>query len=224
MSATIITKQLGWADYVPTWKAMQAFTMGRDANTPDQLWVVEHPPVFTLGLNGKRKYLRDLGDIPLVRTDRGGQITYHGPGQLVIYLLLDLKRLRLGVRALVSSIEEATVMFLADHGLVAHGRAQAPGVYVAQRKIAALGLRVRRGCSYHGLSLNVDMDLSPFERIHPCGYEGLKVTQLRDHLETLSWQSAADGLSRRLLNRLGYNVRVERSENGDVYTIPSHPR
>jgi lipoyl(octanoyl) transferase len=191
---------------------MQAFTMQRNCDTQDEFWVVEHPPVFTLGLNGRFQHLLDPGTIPVVQVDRGGQVTYHGPGQVVIYLLIDLKRLNIGARDLVKTIEEATIGFLADYGILAETRPKAPGVYVAGHKIAALGLRVRRGCSYHGLSLNVDMDLSPFEHINPCGYPGLKVTQLKDHTDALVWRSAADGLCKHLVAGFGYNeVLVEQS-------------
>ncbi len=172
-------QHLGLTDYAATWRAMQAFTAQRTAGTPDELWLTEHPPVYTLGLNRKdvRPPWRD--DIPLVHTDRGGKITYHGPGQIVLYLLLDLKRSGLGVRQLVDRMEGAIIALLAQHGVAAQGRPDAPGVYVAERKIASLGLRLKNGCCYHGLSLNVDMDLSPFDAIDPCGYPGLQVTQTR---------------------------------------------
>jgi len=204
----VVIKHLGRAEYVPVWKAMQAFTMQRDDDTRDEFWAVEHPPVFTLGLNGKPEHLLNPGAIPVVQTDRGGQVTYHGPGQLVIYLLIDLKRNHLGARELVGAIEAAIIALLAGYGIRAEARSGAPGVYVGGRKIAALGLRIRRGCSYHGLSLNVNMDLAPFERINPCGYAGLKVTQLKDHVAEVAWQAAADGLYERLIDRLGYNEIV----------------
>ncbi|MGE5094900.1 MAG: lipoyl(octanoyl) transferase LipB [Betaproteobacteria bacterium] len=159
---------------------MQAFTSRRDESTADQLWLVEHPPVFTLGLAGRREHLLAPGDIPVVPTDRGGQVTYHGPGQAVVYLLLDLRRRRLGVRELVSRIEQGAIDLLARHGVEGVRRAGMPGVYVGEAKIAAIGLRVARGCSYHGVALNVDMDLEPFTRIDPCGYPGLAATQLAD--------------------------------------------
>jgi len=161
---------------------MRAFTDTRDLNTTDEIWLVEHPPVFTLGLNGKAEHILNAGDIPIVKCDRGGQVTYHGPGQLVVYTLLDLKRLKLGVKQLVTRLEQAVIDFLSSQHINAARKANAPGVYVDGAKIAALGLRVRRGCSYHGLSLNVDMDLKPFSRINPCGYEGLVSVQLRDLL------------------------------------------
>lgn len=173
-------RELGLRDYLPVWQEMQAFTEQRDANTTDQLWLVEHPPIFTLGLNGKAEHVLNAGDIPVVQCDRGGQVTYHGPGQIVVYLLLDLRRRKLGVKTLVAKIEQAVIELLCDYGIDGKRKAGAPGIYVDGAKIAALGLRVRRGCSYHGLSLNMDMDMEPFTRINPCGYEGLETTQLSD--------------------------------------------
>ena len=173
-----IVRQLGRVDYAPTWRAMQALTDARDADTPDELWFLEHEPVFTQGLNGKPEHLLATGDIPVVGIDRGGQVTYHGPGQLVMYALIDLRRRGIGVRELVVALENAVVALAARHGIAAAGRREAPGVYVAARKLASIGLRVRRGCSYHGIALNVDMDLEPFRRINPCGMAGLAMTQL----------------------------------------------
>ena len=173
-------RRLGLVDYEPTWRAMQRFTAERGADTADEIWLLQHPPVFTLGLAGEPEHLlRDIG-VPLVQVDRGGQITYHGPGQIVAYLLLDLNRRRLKVRELVQAMEQAIIDLLADYAIAAARRPGAPGVYVGDAKVAALGLRVRRGCSYHGLSLNVAMDLAPFAAINPCGYSDLPVTQLRD--------------------------------------------
>ena len=173
-------RHLGLADYEPTWRAMQTFTLAREAQTPDELWHLQHPPVYTLGVAARAEHLpRWDNGIPVIRTDRGGQITFHGPGQVVIYTLLDLRRRNIGVRALVRRLEGAMIELLAAYGIEANGREDAPGVYVAGAKIGALGLRVRNGCCYHGLSLNVDMDLAPFEIINPCGYPGLAVTQLR---------------------------------------------
>ena len=195
-------KNLGRVDYAPTFQAMQEFTASRDAGTPDELWIVEHPPVYTLGQAGKPEHiLRDVG-IPVVNIDRGGQVTYHGPGQVVIYLLLDLPRLKIKVRELVIAIEQAVIDLLADHGVTAERHAGAPGVYVGAAKIAALGLRIRSGCSYHGVSLNVDMDLSPFDAINPCGYPGLKVVQTKDLNIPLSVQLAGEQLSQHLLQQL----------------------
>ncbi len=175
-----IIRRLGLQAYAPVWHDMQRYTEERGADTPDELWLVEHPPVFTVGLNGKPEHLLAPGDIDVVKVDRGGQVTYHGPGQIVLYLLIDLRRRGLGVRALVSLMEQAVIELLAGYGIQSVARQDAPGVYVDDAKIASLGLRVRRGCSYHGLALNVDMDLEPFRRINPCGYPGLAVTRLRD--------------------------------------------
>lgn len=176
----MIVRRLGRADYPETFAAMQDFTATRSDDTADELWLCEHPPVFTQGLSGKPEHLlKDIG-IPVVQIDRGGQITYHGPGQVVAYLLLDLRRRGIMVRELVRRIEQAVIDLLAGYGISAARRAGAPGVYVGTAKIAALGLRIKHGCSYHGVSLNVDMDLTPYGAINPCGYEGMAVTQLRD--------------------------------------------
>ena len=174
----LLIRELGLVEYQPTLDAMRAFTDARDADTPDELWLLQHPRVFTQGQAGKAEHVLSPGDIPVIQVDRGGQVTYHGPGQWVIYLLVDIRRSHLGVRDLVTLIEQAIVQLLAEYQIDAEPRADAPGVYVAGDKIAALGLRVRRGCSYHGLSLNVDMDLQPFQRINPCGYQGLQVTSM----------------------------------------------
>lgn len=171
-------RHLGVQDYRQTWQQMQQFNQNRTESTSDEIWLLQHPAVFTLGLNGKREHLLDIGTIPLVETDRGGQVTYHGPGQLIAYLLFDIKRRKLGIREMVTRLEQSVVEFLADQGIAAESKRQAPGVYVDDEKIAALGLRVKQGGSYHGLSLNVDLDLQPFERINPCGYEGLKATSM----------------------------------------------
>jgi lipoyl(octanoyl) transferase len=175
---TAVVRRLGRVAYEPAWRAMQAFTEARDEATPDELWFLEHDPVFTQGLNGKAEHLLAPGGIPVVGIDRGGQVTYHGPGQLLMYALVDLRRLGIGVRELVLALEGAVIALAAQHGIAAAGRREAPGVYVGARKLASIGLRVRRGCSYHGLALNVDMDLEPFSRINPCGMAGLAMTQL----------------------------------------------
>lgn len=202
MSRTVPRVQrLGRRDYTATWQAMRAFTEQRTADTADEIWLLEHPPVFTLGLNGKPEHLLAPGDIPLVKTDRGGQVTYHGPGQLIAYLLLDLKRRGLGVKEMVSRMEQAVIDLLAAEGIEGQRRVGAPGIYVEGKKIAALGLRVRRGCSYHGLSLNVDMDLAPFSRINPCGFEGLQTTQLRELRQGIDKAQVADELLRQLLRQ-----------------------
>jgi len=174
----VIIKWLGRVPYEPIWRAMQQFTEARDAGTRDELWLLEHEPVYTLGMNADPAHVLNAGDIPVVRIDRGGQVTYHGPGQLLVYPLVDLRRAHLGVRDLVTALEGAVIELAAGHGIRAECRASAPGVYVAGRKLASVGLRVRRGGSYHGLALNVNMNLEPFERINPCGYAGLEMTQL----------------------------------------------
>jgi len=191
---TLDVKHLGRVDYEPTWRAMQAFNETRTADTADEIWLCEHPPVFTLGLAGKPEHLlRDIG-IPVVKIDRGGQITYHGPGQIVAYLLLDLRRRKLMVRELVNRMEQALIDLLAEYGISAVRLAGAPGVYVGGAKIAALGLRIKNGCCYHGLSLNVDMDLAPFAAINPCGYEGMPVTQMLELCDNASVSSVSDRL------------------------------
>jgi len=176
----VIIRRLGVVDYLPTWQAMQRFTDERDASTEDEIWLLQHPPVFTLGMAADRGHVLAAGDIPLVQTDRGGQVTYHGPGQLVLYVLADLRRNGIGVRDLVVLLERSIIDLVALHGVKAEGRRDAPGVYVDGRKLASVGMRIRRGASYHGLALNVDMDLSPFARINPCGMAGMQVTQLRE--------------------------------------------
>ena len=196
-------QRLGRAEYEPVWRAMQQFTDDRTAATHDEVWLVEHPPVFTLGQAGKSEHLLAPGDIPVVQVDRGGQVTFHGPGQVVAYILVDIRRRGIGVRALVSSIEEAIIRVLARYGVSGERVCGAPGIYVGGAKIAALGLRIRRGCSFHGLAFNVDMDLEPFSRINPCGYRGLEVTQL------VSFKAARTGdienlLVEELAVQLGY--------------------
>ncbi len=205
---TLTVRRLGARDYQPVWNAMQGYTDRRDADSADELWLVEHPPVFTVGLNGKPEHLLAPGAIPVVQIDRGGQVTYHGPGQLVVYPLLDLRRLKLGVRQLVTSLEQAVIDLLADYGIAAVGRRDAPGVYVDGAKIAALGLRVRRGCCYHGLSLNVAMDLQPFARINPCGYPDLRVTQLSALAGPVEMAAVARGLIAHLARGLGVTLRA----------------
>jgi lipoyl(octanoyl) transferase len=175
-----IIRHLGQVDYQSTWERMQQFTQVRTAQSADELWFLEHPPVFTLGMAGRREHLLAPGNIPVVSTDRGGQVTYHGPGQLVVYALIDLRRAGLGVRDLVTALEQSVIHYAATLGVTATARREAPGVYVAGRKLASVGVRIRRGCSYHGLALNVNMDLEPFQRINPCGYAGLAMVQLSD--------------------------------------------
>jgi lipoyl(octanoyl) transferase len=194
-----VVRALGHTGYEPTWRAMQAFTAARTADTPDEIWLTEHSPVYTLGLAGRREHLLRDNGIPAIKVDRGGQITYHGPGQLVVYLLCDLRRSGLGVRAMVRTIETAVVEWLATLGIAGYGKPAAPGVYVVasggEAKIAALGLRVRGGCTYHGLAVNVAMDLAPFLDIDPCGYRGLAVTQLADLGVAMTVDAAGTGLA-----------------------------
>jgi len=186
-----LIRHLGLRPYEPTWRAMQTFTDARQSSTPDEIWFVEHPPVFTLGLNASREHVLSPGDIPVVQIDRGGQVTYHGPGQLLVYPLIDLRRRGLNVRELVMALENAVIAFAAELGLNANGSREAPGVYVEGAKLASVGLRIRRGASYHGLALNVSLDLEPFERINVCGHRGLAVTRLADHVARF----AGDGVS-----------------------------
>ena len=183
MSRSVVVRHLGCVAYEPTWHAMQHFTQNRDANTADEIWLLEHPRVFTQGQAGKAEHVLAAGDIPVVQVDRGGQVTYHGPGQLVAYVLVDVRRAGQGVRDLVTSIENSLIDLLTQYDIAAQAKPDAPGVYVGDKKIASLGLRIRRGCSFHGLALNVDMDLQPFQRINPCGYAGLHMTQLREETQ-----------------------------------------
>jgi lipoyl(octanoyl) transferase len=189
-----VIRNLGLQNYESVWHDMQQFTQNRSCETPDEIWIVEHFPVYTLGLNGKREHVLNTGTIPMIHSDRGGQVTYHGPGQLVIYTLLDIKRLNLGVRQLVTILEQAMIYTLAQHGIIAISRADAPGVYVNDRKIGSIGLRIKKNCSYHGLSLNNYMDLRPFDHINTCGYSDLKVTQLSDLGVTISSNQLANSV------------------------------
>ncbi len=199
----VIVRHLGLQPYEPTWRAMRRFTDARRPGTPSEIWLLEHPPVFTQGQAGRAEHLLDPGDIPVVQSDRGGQVTYHGPGQLVLYLLLDLKATGRGVRGLVTAMEESVIGLLADEGIRAHARPDAPGVYVEERKVAALGLRVRRGYTYHGLALNVSPDLEPFSRINPCGHAGQAVTSLKELGIRMGLEEAGDRLVDRLCSDLG---------------------
>jgi lipoyl(octanoyl) transferase len=200
-------------DYTVAWRMMRDFTATRSADTPDELWLVEHEPVFTLGLNTLHEHLLDVGDIPVIQVDRGGQVTYHGPGQLVAYVLLDIDRRKLGVRSLVRLIEQSVIDLLAEYNVVAGRRHKAPGVYVGDHKIAALGLRIRHGRSYHGLSLNVDMDTGPFERINPCGYPGQKVTQLRELGITTPIAGIGRALGSHMARNLDYTTVLTANHN-----------
>lgn len=198
MKNTLIIRQLNNTDYVDVWHAMQTFTDNRDEHTADELWLVEHPPVFTQGQAGKDEHLLMPGDIPVVKVDRGGQVTYHGPGQQVIYFMINLRRRKMGVRELVTLIENGIIASMADFGIEAKAKPDAPGVYVDGKKIASLGLRVRKGCSFHGLALNVNMDLSPFQRINPCGYQGLEMIQTIDLQGPASVEQAGNSLVKHL--------------------------
>ncbi|MDX1454905.1 MAG: lipoyl(octanoyl) transferase LipB [Gammaproteobacteria bacterium] len=201
-----VIRDLGQVDFESTWQDMQDFTQSRDDDTPDEIWFLEHDPIFTLGMNGKREHVLAPGDIPLLDIDRGGQVTYHGPGQLVVYPLVNLRRQKLGVRDLVDAMERSVVDCLADFDIKAAPKPDAPGVYTEDgAKIASLGIRVRRGCSYHGLAFNVNMDLEPFDRINPCGYEGLQMTQVVDRGGPADLQAIRSALEPHLKRHLRYN-------------------
>jgi lipoyl(octanoyl) transferase len=212
-------RRLGLADYEPVWHAMQDFTDRRDENTADELWLVEHPPVFTQGQAGKAEHLLAPGDIPVVQVDRGGQVTYHGPGQIVAYPLIDLKRLGVGVREFVNRIEETIIRVLARYGVAGERIEGAPGIYVGGDKVASLGLRVRRGCTFHGLAFNIDMDLEPFRRINPCGYEGLKVIRLADVVPveygTVEFGEVQNHLVGEFVKQLGYSEVIDQDSMND---------
>ncbi|NGN99575.1 lipoyl(octanoyl) transferase LipB [Grimontia sp. S25] len=212
----LIIRQLGLRPYEPTWKDMHAFTDERNADTTDEIWLVEHEPVFTQGQAGKAEHLLATGDIPVVQSDRGGQVTYHGPGQQVAYILIDLKRKKLGVRELVTSIENIVIDTLSHYGIESRARPDAPGVYVGNDKICSLGLRIRRGCSFHGLALNVNMDLSPFLRINPCGYEGMAMTQTVDLGGPASLTELYPVLVEKLTSHLGYDQVESLTESNQL--------
>jgi lipoyl(octanoyl) transferase len=203
---TPVIRRLGLVEYEPTWRAMQRFTDERAAATPDEIWFLEHPPVFTLGVNASRTHLLAPGDIPVVHVDRGGQVTYHGPGQLVVYPLVDLRRAGVAIREFVTALERGVIDLAAQFGIGAEGRRSAPGVYVEGRKLASVGVRVRRGGSYHGLAVNVALDLEPFRRINPCGYQGLQMTQLAELGGPRTVSACARALEPHLLRALGYRV------------------
>ena len=198
----MIVRQLGRHRYMPIWQKMQDFTDTRDENTPDEIWLVEHESVFTQGQAGKDEHLLAPGDIEVIKVDRGGQVTYHGPGQQMMYVLFNLRRLKIGVRELVTWLEECIIESLAEYGIEAYAKADAPGVYVNDSKIASLGLRVRRGCSFHGLALNVNMDLSPFLRINPCGYAGMNMVQTKELDGPQNLESAGEGLVKHMIKKL----------------------
>ncbi|NRD72561.1 lipoyl(octanoyl) transferase LipB [Shewanella sp. VB17] len=204
LESTLHVRFLGTQDYESVWHAMQEYTDNRDNASPDELWLVEHPPVFTQGQAGKSEHILDPGDIPVIQVDRGGQVTYHGPGQLVAYPLINIKRLNIGVRQLVTNIENSIVMMLKHYQVNAYAKADAPGVYIDERKVASLGLRIRKGCSFHGLALNVDMDMSPFQRINPCGYAGLEMAQCKQVGGPQTVKEAGEQLVNTLSQILGY--------------------
>ncbi|HEY2675890.1 MAG TPA: lipoyl(octanoyl) transferase LipB [Steroidobacteraceae bacterium] len=220
-SPPVEIRQLGLAPYEPIWRAMQKFTDERQESTRDEIWFVEHPPVFTLGMNASREHLLAPGDIPAIQIDRGGQVTYHGPGQLMIYPLLNLRRLKLGVRDLVVALENAVIDYVAGKGIGAQGSRQAPGVYVDGAKLASIGLRIRRGACYHGMALNVSLDPQPFERINVCGYKDLRVTRLADHGIRASVESVASDLTPHLLRRLGLASAGYSAINTDLQAVNS---
>ncbi len=203
----LIIRNLGLTDYEPVWRAMQDFTNARDKDTTDEIWFTQHQPVFTLGLNAAPEHLLAPGDIPVVQIDRGGQVTYHGPGQLMIYPLLDIRRGSIGVRQLVTALEQSVVDLLADNDIEAASRCDAPGVYVEGVKVASVGLRIRRGCSFHGMALNVDVDLEPFSRINPCGFQGLEVTDMSQLGADASWDTIQQRYLPHLLSHLGLQDR-----------------
>jgi len=205
---TLLVKHLGQVEYEPTWRAMQQFTESREQGSTSEAWIVEHPPVFTQGQAGKPEHLLAVSEIPVVQSDRGGQVTYHGPGQVVIYLLLNLRDTGMGIRGLVTAIEDSIIAMLAEHHIDAESRRDAPGVYVDEAKIAALGLRVKRGFTYHGLSFNLDMDLSPFQQINPCGYQGLAVTQGAELGLSLPFDQAAKDIIEQLCSRINHQANV----------------
>lgn len=210
MSAPALTvRELGCRPYLETWQAMRAFTDQRKSETPDELWLLEHPPVYTQGLAGKPEHVLDTGDIPVIQTDRGGQITYHGPGQLVVYPLLDLDRLGLGIRSLVATLETVTIKVLAEFGISGHRKEGAPGVFVGGAKIASIGMKVRRGCTFHGLACNIGMDLAPFARINPCGFAGQPMTRLVDLVEDPLEDSDAVRVGRLLAERLADAIGLD---------------
>ena len=206
LPGSVIVRDLGLTDYEPVWRGMQDFTDARDADTRDEIWFTEHKPVFTLGLNAAREHLLAPGDIPVIQIDRGGQVTYHGPGQLMIYPLIDIRRAGIGVRDLVTALEQSAVDLASSYGIEAVSRADAPGVYAAGVKLASVGLRIRRGASFHGMALNVDVDLEPFSRINPCGFEDLEVTDLVRLDAKTDPAAARERLLPHLLRHLGLNA------------------
>lgn len=218
-NATVVSRFLGRQDYIPLWHAMRDFTDARGESTNDEIWFTEHPPVFTMGLNASKEHLLAPGDIPVVQIDRGGQVTFHGPGQLMIYPLIDLRRIGMGVRTLVTALEQSVVDLAAEYDIAAASRADAPGVYVHGDKLASVGLRIRRGCSFHGMALNVDIDLEPFSRINPCGYAELKMTDLNRLGGDRGLESVWPKLLPHFLRHLNFDDAVLVSEDG---RLPLH--
>ncbi len=216
MSEKVVVRDLGLVEYQPTWQTMQDFTANRGAETVDEIWLLEHQPVFTQGHHGNESHLLNTGDIPVVQVDRGGQVTYHGPGQLVVYLLLNIRRKKFGVRELVARMEASIVELLAGFGVEAYAKPDAPGVYVDEAKICSLGLRVRKGCSFHGLAFNLDMDLEPFNRINPCGYAGMAVTRLTNLADDVDREFVKGSLIEILVKRLGYIERTNANSLEDI--------
>lgn len=201
---TLIIRKLGIQPYEPIWLAMKAFTDSRTAETPDEVWILQHTPVFTQGSAGKAEHILMPGDIPIIQSDRGGQVTYHGPGQLIVYLMIDVKRHHLGPRLLVTAIENCLIDLLASYGITAYSKPDAPGVYVGQSKIASLGLRIRHHASFHGFALNVDMDLEPFSRINPCGYAGMQMTQLSEFISPIDFDELTERVITQIIQKLTY--------------------
>jgi lipoyl(octanoyl) transferase len=198
MNTLLNVRHLGQQDYQTIWQGMREFTDTRTPDTEDEIWFVQHPPVFTLGQSGKREHILQMTDIPIIQTDRGGQVTYHGPGQLIAYVLMDIKRKNLGVRRFVTLLEQSVVNLLSEYNITSTTRCTAPGVYVDEKKICSVGLRIRRGCSYHGLALNVDMDLKPFQLINPCGFPNLQVTQIKEYYSAFDFKNLCDLLANKM--------------------------
>jgi len=223
MSTELIVRELGLRDYISVWNAMREFTQKRSATTQDELWLVEHHPIFTLGQAGKAEHILQTTDIPIVRTDRGGQVTFHGPGQVVGYVLLDLRRKKIGIRPLVALLEQVIIDLLADYQIVASNRCDAPGVYIEGEKICSIGLRVKQGCTYHGFALNVDLDLKPFKMINPCGFSGLKMTQLSYYQKQFSKLKLHEQLVAYMVQKLGYtSAHVSTTENNERLLMGVH--
>jgi lipoyl(octanoyl) transferase len=212
LTSDVIIRHKALQDYLSCWQAMKKFTDERQPETPDEIWFVQHSPVFTQGQNGKPEHLLQQSDIPLVQTDRGGQVTYHAPGQLIVYTLIDVKRKKWNIRELVTRLEQSVITYLAHLNIEAKAQCKAPGVYVNDKKICSVGLRIRRGCAYHGLALNIDMDLTPFSWINPCGYQDLQMTQLKDLAATITMASVSHHFVEYLLQNLGYNNHLISTE------------